>query len=237
MLVLVRREKKRIRFSQITSLVFGLFYCGYLPSFWVRVRALGIPATITLPSFLPAFFNMFTATSTAAASAATEGISSAFTQVTVDAGMLCTFLPVLCIVAADTFAYLGGRKFGKTPLIRISPKKTVEGAMCGLLGSILVALFWNACTGWPGSQLAAVLLGAVTFTASIFGDLIESSMKREAGLKDSGDVIPGHGGLLDRFDSYIFTGVLVYFFWYWYFYFVMGKTLTPLRPIIPSWVY
>ena len=60
-------------------------------------------------------------------------------------------------------------------------------------------------------RAAQAALGVLVFLASLFGDLIESVMKRDAGLKDAGDLIPGHGGLLDRFDSYIFTGAIVYF--------------------------
>jgi phosphatidate cytidylyltransferase len=64
---------------------------------------------------------------------------------------------------------------------------------------------------WPASPLAAAFLGIVVFFSSLFGDLIESVMKRDAGMKDASNLIPGHGGLLDRFDSYIFTGAIVYF--------------------------
>uniref|UniRef100_A0A7S0RRY3 Phosphatidate cytidylyltransferase n=1 Tax=Pyramimonas obovata TaxID=1411642 RepID=A0A7S0RRY3_9CHLO len=217
MLVVLRREKKRIRFTQITSLVFGLFYCGYLPSFWVRVRAIELPATMNMAGFA-------------------TGLGINLPPVTVEAGLLCTVLPVLCIVAADTFAYLGGRTFGKTPLIAISPKKTVEGLLCGGVGAVLTPVIFNYLVGWPGSYVGAVVLGLITFSSSVFGDLIESSMKREAEMKDSGTLIPGHGGLLDRFDSYLLTGVLVYFFWYWFYWF-KGMPLVQLRPMMPSLVY
>ena len=78
--------------------------------------------------------------------------------------------------------------------------------------SIACALLLTQLTQWPASPLWAVGLGSLIFLASILGDLIESVMKRDAGIKDSGTLIPGHGGVLDRFDSYIFTGAVVYFY-------------------------
>jgi len=126
-------------------------------------------------------------------------------------GLLATFMSAACVVAADTGAYAFGKTLGRTQLTSISPKKTVEGAAGGLACSTAVALgFWRALA-WPASPALAAALGVLVFVASLFGDLIESVMKRDAGLKDAGDLIPGHGGLLDRFDSYIFTGAIVYF--------------------------
>lgn len=105
-----------------------------------------------------------------------------------------------------------GKNFGRTQLTSISPKKTVEGAIGGWGASVACALLLTQLTHWPASSLWAAGLGSVIFLASILGDLIESVMKRDAGIKDSGTLIPGHGGVLDRFDSYIFTGAVVYFY-------------------------
>eukprot|EP00268_Persea_americana_P062142 TRINITY_DN7942_c0_g1_i2.p1 TRINITY_DN7942_c0_g1~~TRINITY_DN7942_c0_g1_i2.p1 ORF type:complete len:152 (-),score=16.00 TRINITY_DN7942_c0_g1_i2:565-1020(-) len=127
-------------------------------------------------------------------------------------GLVATLISFSSIIAADTFAYLGGKAFGRTPLTNISPKKTLEGAFAGLSGCILVALILSKILCWPTSLLSASAFGVLNFVGSLFGDLIESMIKRDAGVKDSGSLIPGHGGLLDRVDSYMFTGALAYSF-------------------------
>jgi len=104
-----------------------------------------------------------------------------------------------------------GKRFGRTKLLAVSPNKTVEGLCGGLVSSLCVTLGMSQVLGWP-SPLHAAALSALTFSSSVFGDLVESVIKRDAGMKDSGDIIPGHGGILDRFDSYVFTGALAYFF-------------------------
>lgn len=213
--LLVRRssksnaKKRRVRLTEMTSLVFGLFYCGYLPSFWIRLREIG--------AMLP----------TAAASSHFGSVLDAAGNVW-PVGLVATLSPILCIVAADTGAYLGGKLLGATPLTSISPKKTWEGAWAGLAASCGASLLLQNFFAWPHQPVWSLGLGVGVFVASLFGDLIQSSMKREAGVKDSGSIIPGHGGILDRFDSYVFTGALVYFFWYWYFYAAKGLKLSQL---------
>ena len=97
-------------------------------------------------------------------------------------------------------------------MIKISPNKTVEGALGGLLCTTLTAFMLRQLFGWHAGVIQTLVLGALVFFASVAGDLMESVMKRNAGMKDSGDIIPGHGGFLDRFDSYMFTGISVYFY-------------------------
>ena len=113
-------------------------------------------------------------------------------------------LTALAIVwAADSGAYFAGRKFGRRKLSpRISPNKTVEGLLGGALAGVLVGVAGAAIAGTAPSKLAAVAVAAlVVVLFSVVGDLFESLLKRHAGVKDSGNVIPGHGGLLDRMDS------------------------------------
>ena len=105
-----------------------------------------------------------------------------------------------------------GKSFGKTRLSNISPKKTVEGAIAGLIGSIIVAEIGAWYLKWPYCYLTGMILGILIGIVSLLGDLTESMMKRDAGVKDSGKLIPGHGGILDRTDSYVFTAPLVYYF-------------------------
>jgi phosphatidate cytidylyltransferase len=120
---------------------------------------------------------------------------------------LAWFLVVLCTTwLCDTGQYLAGRTLGKHPLSpRISPKKTVEGFLGGLVlaagaGALAVSVF-----GLDVNPLYGAGLGAALAVVAIAGDLSESLFKRQAGVKDSGDFIPGHGGMLDRIDSLLFT--------------------------------
>jgi phosphatidate cytidylyltransferase len=112
----------------------------------------------------------------------------------------------------DTAAYFVGRRFGKRRFAPIlSPKKTWEGAIGGFIASILTALIAVPILGLPVSLIAAALLGAVAGVVGPLGDLAESLIKRQIGIKDSGQLIPGHGGILDRADSLLFTGPLIYY--------------------------
>ena len=118
----------------------------------------------------------------------------------------------------DVFAYFVGRKFGKTPLApEISPKKTIEGPIGGLVGAILTGICLNLYfLNEPVSLLFIIIFGIFIWAFGTVGDLFESKLKRLVQIKDSGNILPGHGGFLDRFDSFLFiipVGItLVYFF-------------------------
>jgi len=129
----------------------------------------------------------------------------------VTAGGLLLLLPLLLTWASDIGAYFVGRAFGKRKLMpSVSPGKTVAGAIGGLLATMLVGWLYARIVLTPSTQLAFVRGGVFIFAilvsvAAQIGDLAESLLKREAGVKDSSHIIPGHGGILDRFDSLLFV--------------------------------
>lgn len=133
------------------------------------------------------------------------------------AGTALVALPLLLTWGTDTGAYAIGRMFGKKKLIpSVSPGKTVAGAFGGLAFGLLVSVIYTRFILPPAAQLtltlqAAILFGLViSFTAQI-GDLVASLLKRDAGVKDSSNILPGHGGIVDRFDSLFFVLPVSYF--------------------------
>lgn len=132
-------------------------------------------------------------------------------------GTLLFFLPVVVTWAVDTAAYTGGRAMGRRKMApAISPNKTVEGGLSGLLAGPVAAVIytWIALPDIAASLGLGrlVVLGIVLGVAAILGDLAESSLKRECQVKDSSALLPGHGGLLDRMDSLLWTIPVAYFF-------------------------
>lgn len=126
-------------------------------------------------------------------------------------GIAATVMAILLIALTDIFAMLIGTRFGHTPLSSISPRKTVEGSAGGLVVAVLAGIAialspWLHVLWWQGA-----LIGGITSIAAQAGDLVESALKRDAHVKDAGSLIGGHGGVLDRFDSYIFGGIAFYF--------------------------
>tara|TARA_B100000927_G_scaffold61395_1_gene47976 strand:+ start:327 stop:1244 length:918 start_codon:yes stop_codon:yes gene_type:complete len=165
--------------ADVAASIFGLFYLGFLPSHWLALR------NLSAPELAPG----------------TASLCSS--------GLAITFSTCLMIVACDIGAWGVGKRLGRHPLSAISPGKTIEGAIGGLISSMVMGLICGAVMGWPFGGLPGLLLGAVVALIAVVGDLTESMMKRDAGLKDSGDALPGHGGILDRIDSYLFTPAVV----------------------------
>uniref|UniRef100_A0A7S2HB53 Phosphatidate cytidylyltransferase n=1 Tax=Octactis speculum TaxID=3111310 RepID=A0A7S2HB53_9STRA len=195
--LIMRRQPASI--SEVSSSFMGIFYVGYMPSFWVRLRSLSnLPIrTIGVPAFLSAL------------------PADIWTQGAVIKWWVC-----FSIVCSDVAAYFAGKKFGMHHLSSLgrgaagktSPNKTIEGASAGILASTALSLLGAKAMQWPLWAITGPAFGVLLGLTAVVGDLTASMFKRDAGLKDYGDLLPGHGGVLDRFDSYILTGPLVYFF-------------------------
>ncbi len=117
---------------------------------------------------------------------------------------------IVAIAFTDIFAMLVGTTLGRTPLTSISPSKTWEGAIGGFVATVAVCASFGLAhllnvTWWQGA-----LIGAITSFAAQTGDIVESALKRDARVKDAGTLLAGHGGILDRFDSYTFGGIAFY---------------------------
>jgi phosphatidate cytidylyltransferase len=131
-------------------------------------------------------------------------------------GPALLLFPLVMTWASDTAAYFGGRAFGRRKLIpSVSPGKTIEGAVWGVAGTVLAGgvyghVVLHSWIGLPIGMLFGVMAGLLISPVAQLGDLVESLLKREAGVKDSGTLLPGHGGLLDRFDSLFFTIPVTY---------------------------
>ncbi len=186
LLLIMIREVFRRDMSQslahIAVTVFGIMYIGWLGSHLVMLREL--PASLGLDS------------------------SAGQTM-----GARLVFFAALVTWATDTGAYLFGVALGRHKLIpRISPNKTVEGAVGGLLAAGLVA--WLCTKGITPflTPFAAISTGVFVGLMAQLGDLVESMIKRDVGIKDSAELIPGHGGILDRFDSLLFTVPVLYYY-------------------------
>jgi phosphatidate cytidylyltransferase len=129
-------------------------------------------------------------------------------------GTAATIEAIVLIALTDIFAMVVGVTLGRTPLTSISPRKTVEGSLGGLAVAIAAGILagltpWLHMPWWQGA-----FVGAITSLGAQGGDLVESALKRDASVKDAGTLIAGHGGVLDRFDSYLFGGIAFYFAWW-----------------------
>lgn len=132
-------------------------------------------------------------------------------------GQQLLVMSITAVAFGDAAAYFGGKRFGKQKLWpQLSPKKTAQGAYFSMLGTLLGAtVVWGAWTLSPATRTmgfsSAIMLGVLASPLGMLGDLLESMIKRDSGMKDSGSLLPGHGGLLDRADALVFVFPLVYF--------------------------
>lgn len=194
-----------IRAAMLLSLLAYVTYYLKLPSFWIIASGviywLGQTAVLGRPVVTPSSWSLI------------KGVFAlwfawmAFTSLhAISPGLL--LLALLMVWASDSLAYFGGKRYGKTKLApTISPGKTWEGVACGAIGSAIISLvycyFAISIIRSPAQYgLVAVLAVAVSLI-SVVGDLSESKLKRAADMKDSGNLIPGHGGVLDRVDGLI----------------------------------
>ncbi len=179
-------QPKPGKIADIATSIFGLFYLGFLPSYWVRLRELEVF------SHSSSFINWY--------SLNIDSLS----------GLSITLMTCLLIVSSDIGSYFIGKKYGKNSLSAISPGKTIEGLFGGVACSILTGILFAVVLDFGFPVIIGFVFGTLVSLMALVGDLIESMMKRDAKLKDSGDLLPGHGGMLDRIDSYIFIPSIIY---------------------------
>ena len=215
-------RKQTTSIPEISTTFTGMFLLGFIPSFWVRIRSIGsdVPPTRlaklaepvlaflgqkadALPSFLPKFVHL-----------------------PITTGAVFIFWTWLSLAFSDVGAYFVGRSYGKTKLGDVapaagaaSPNKTVEGVMGGCAISAILSTLGAWVQRWPYWYITGPIHGIYLGALGLLGDLTASMIKRDADIKDFGDLIPEHGGVMDRVDSYIFAAP---------YSFVMCKYLIPL---------
>ena len=215
-------RKQTTSIPEISTTFTGMFLLGYIPSFWVRIRSIGsdVPPTRlaklaepvlaflgqkadALPSFLPKFVHL-----------------------PITTGAIFIFWTWISLAFSDVGAYFVGRSYGKTKLGDVapaagaaSPNKTVEGVMGGCAISAILSTLGAWVQRWPYWYITGPIHGIYLGALGLLGDLTASMIKRDADIKDFGDLIPEHGGVMDRVDSYIFAAP---------YSFLMCKYLIPL---------
>jgi len=189
-LLVIALRKVDTALSEWMAIVAALLYIGFLGAYFVALRELSEPLDIPL-GFLPQSPDL-----------GGEGH--------------WVFWAVLSTWGTDTCAYAAGKLLGRHKMApSISPGKTWEGTIGALVGGLVVVVALNWALELPVSTGEAVLLGAMLPAVAVLADLGESVLKRSAGVKDTSELVPGHGGFLDRLDSLLFTVPLVYYFAVW----------------------
>lgn len=190
-LIILILDLRKGDFSQtvtnIGATLFGVIYLGWLLSHGVLLRNIDNYENIRAYAYN------------------SQGLSNP--------GFFLVVFAVACTFLNDTGAFYTGKLIGRHKLApKISPGKTIEGSIGGIVVCIITGLIVNFLFGNPLSSDWTIAFALLVSIASILGDLVESSIKRGAGIKDSGDIVPGHGGVLDRFDSLIFVFPVSYYF-------------------------
>lgn len=182
----VNGSKVQAGFADMTVSIFILVYIGWFASHIIMLRFLDVPFKVFSLNFK-------------------------------DLGILYGLIAILSVVINDVASYYFGKAFGRTKLAEtISPNKTIKGSVCGILCGGLMTLFLihglGPYFGLKMSWFLSICLALAINCLAQLGDLVESMMKRAAGVKDAGQVIEGHGGILDRFDSHILPYVFTFYF-------------------------
>jgi phosphatidate cytidylyltransferase len=189
------RSTKEQYLTSLSATFMGIIYTGWLLGFFVWLR------------------NLPCGPGSLARAGAQACACSAFPAGRFECGTLLVYFVLVLTWSYDTFAYLVGSLVGRHKMFgRISPSKTTEGTLAGLCGCVAAALVARATFVPFITPAHAVVLGLLLGVAAQAGDLAESMIKRSTGAKDSSNLIPGHGGFLDRFDSLLFTGPVFYFY-------------------------
>jgi CDP-diglyceride synthetase len=201
-------RRKIATISEIATTFTGMFYLGYVPSFWVRIRTIGsaelmeptrlFPVTLAMRNFLEQKFGFL--------------VPKILVHLPLTNGAVFIFWSWISLAFSDVGAYFVGRKYGKTKLGTISPaagatspNKSVEGVIGGCIASSLFSIAGAWAQKWPHFVLTGAIHGTILALLGLIGDLTASMLKRDAGLKDFGNLIPEHGGIMDRVDSFIWT--------------------------------
>jgi len=194
-------KKSLSSINEMSSTLLGVIYFGFLPSFWLRLRyEFG-------PALQQTLFNQF----------GSSAINADWLFSNRSFGAMVLWWTWCSIVWSDVGAFFCGKSFGKNKLSQVckaagdaSPNKTVEGALGGFFFCTAFFTLGSFLMQWPKWQLWGPAYGLIISILGLVGDLTASMMKRDAKIKDSGGLLPGHGGLIDRLDSYLLSGPICY---------------------------
>lgn len=231
----MRRKVSTI--SEIATTFTGMVYLGYIPSFWVRIRQMGaadsVEPTRLAPLVKPILDKVFGQMINNDKHNIIALLLPQTMKFPITQGANFIFWTWLCIAFSDVGGYFLGRRYGTTKLGVISPaagktspNKTIEGVLGGCVVSAVLATLGAWVQQWPYWAVSGPVHGILLALLGLVGDLTASMLKRDAGLKDFGDLIPEHGGIMDRVDSYIFTAP--------YSWIVCGYVVPWLRRIVEA---